>query len=391
MIRVGFVMSFHDQSWTGGANYYKNLIKSVANRASARVQPVIFTDFDAPISVESQFPGVEIVRSDRVSSKGWRWKASKISQRIFGRDALMEAFFRSHHIDVISHSGHLGPKSRLPTIGWIPDFQHIRMPEFFSAEERATRDARFVRLCNWCTLVIVSSLDAQEDLRKFMPSAYKKSRVLQFVSGLDHDGPKPRPLQELKSDYEIAGPYFHVPNQFWVHKNHQIIIQALAKLKSQGRYIQVFATGNPKDRRQAGHFDRLMQSASDLGVTDMFKVLGLVPYQDLRSLMQNAVAIVNPSRFEGWSTSVEEAKSLGKRIIISDIPVHREQSPERALYFDPDSSDQLAEAFLKCLAEFCHDKEMAANDLANNSFNGRIKKFVSAYEDIASEALIFLP
>lgn len=33
---------------------------------------------------------------------------------------------------------------------------------------------------------------------------------------------------------------------------------------------------------------------------------------------------VNPSFYEGWSTTVEEAKSIGVPLLLSDIPVHRE-------------------------------------------------------------------
>jgi hypothetical protein len=43
---------------------------------------------------------------------------------------------------------------------------------------------------------------------------------------------------------------------------------------------------------------------------------------------------VQPSLSEGWNTGVEEAHLFGKRILLSDIAVHREQNPDRATYFD---------------------------------------------------------
>ena len=57
--------------------------------------------------------------------------------------------------------------------------------------------------------------------------------------------------------------------------------------------------------------------------------------------MRHSLALINPSYFEGWSTSVEEAKSLGKRVILSDIPVHREQNPLMGIYFPPDCPEAL--------------------------------------------------
>ncbi len=51
--------------------------------------------------------------------------------------------------------------------------------------------------------------------------------------------------------------------------------------------------------------------------------------------MQNSLAIIQPSSFEGWSTVVEDAKALNQNIIVSDIAVHREQLPGHSYFFMP--------------------------------------------------------
>ena len=58
--------------------------------------------------------------------------------------------------------------------------------------------------------------------------------------------------------------------------------------------------------------------------------------------MKYSIAVINPSLFEGWSTSVEESKIHDKQIILSSIPVHIEQSPERGYYFEAFNYIQLA-------------------------------------------------
>ena len=57
-----------------------------------------------------------------------------------------------------------------------------------------------------------------------------------------------------------------------------------------------------------------------------------LPYAELLVLMQGARALINPSRFEGWSTSVEEARTLGVPMLLSSIAVHREQAGDVADY-----------------------------------------------------------
>jgi glycosyltransferase involved in cell wall biosynthesis len=60
------------------------------------------------------------------------------------------------------------------------------------------------------------------------------------------------------------------------------------------------------------------------------------------ALMRVSTALINPSLSEGWSTPVEEAKSLGVPMLLSDLRVHREQAGDRAHYFDPEAAEQLA-------------------------------------------------
>ena len=72
------------------------------------------------------------------------------------------------------------------------------------------------------------------------------------------------------------------------------------------------------------------------------RLLGSIDYAEVLSLMRGSIAVLNPSFFEGWSSSVEEAKSMGKPVIVSDIPVHREQNHPQAHYFNPRDAAALA-------------------------------------------------
>ena len=59
------------------------------------------------------------------------------------------------------------------------------------------------------------------------------------------------------------------------------------------------------------------------------------------------MAVINPSRFEGWSSSVEEAKSMGKTVILSNIGTHIEQDPVNGYYFEPGDYFKLAEILVQ--------------------------------------------
>jgi glycosyltransferase involved in cell wall biosynthesis len=178
-----------------------------------------------------------------------------------------------------------------------------------------------------------------------------------------------------------------VPNQFWLHKNHLLIVQALDILKAQDRAPVVIATGLMQDRRHPGHVEALQDNVRKCGLDALFRPLGVVPYRDMLGLMADAVAVCNPSRFEGWSTSVEEAKSLGKLVLLSDIPVHREQSPGRARYFDQDSPEQLAAAIWDAWTAFDPTFDLQARQDAAGALAERMQAFARAYEAIVLDAV----
>ena len=177
------------------------------------------------------------------------------------------------------------------------------------------------------------------------------------VSGFGDRPPEIPTRETLMARFNIKGPYFHLPNQFWRHKNHGSVIDAIKLARSNGRKFTVAATGNTNDHRFPGYFVELMNRVRDAGCVDDFKVLGLVSIVDLAGLMHYSIGVINPSFFEGWSTTVEEAKSRGKTIILSDIPVHREQAPEYGLFFNPNDPAGLVAQMSYVLDNYSEEQE----------------------------------
>lgn len=383
MIRVGFVILCNGNGWMGGVNYMINLVHAIARIEDRQIEPVLIVSPTTPAKVLDRFPPWQILHTVLVNSHHNVWTITrKLTRLLLGRDVLMERFLKRNNIDVLSHAEYLGQYATIPTIGWIPDFQHQRMPEFFSPSECIKRNRMFHRLSKYCTKVILSSKDAQSDLAKFEPAALPSSRVLHFVTGLVG---KTTPVVDesvLRDRYKIVGPYFHLPNQFWVHKNHRVVIDALTLLKANGKNVQVICTGHTKDYRWPDYFDELMSYAFEKGLSDYFRVLGLVPYEDMIGLMKNSVGVINPSLFEGWSTTVEEAISLGITVILSDIPVHREQNPANGIFFDPLMPNSLVNALMDVLDRQSLDMVMPFRKEAMDNLSKRFSDFGAAYQSI---------
>ena len=383
-LRVAFALT-QATAWLGGLQYYRNLFAALRAHGDGRIEPVLFVGRKYDDDLLRSFGDVESHRTpllDRLSP-AWTWRGAQ--RALIRHDGPLERLLHKHGASVLSHANPLGRRASLPAMCWIPDFQHTRLPELFDADELARRDKTFHTFSELADRVIVSSHDAQNDLRNFDARGAEKSRVLQFVAQPVPFENQP-PLSDLKSAYGIEAPFFHLPNQFWKHKNHRTVIDALRVLKERDQFVRVVATGATEDFRHPGHYEWLLSYAREQGVDDRFISLGAVPFPHVAALMRESIALVNPSLFEGWSTTVEESKSSGKRMVLSSIPVHIEQDPPGGVYFPPEDAEALADALWQVWDRRDAEADQRLEEQAREAFPGRQEAFARRFEEIAHEA-----
>ncbi|HEX3037313.1 MAG TPA: glycosyltransferase family 1 protein, partial [Thermodesulfobacteriota bacterium] len=232
-------------------------------------------------------------------------------------------------------------------VGWIPDFQHKRLPQFFSQEERLYRDRTYRKLLQEANHIVVSSQDAYKDLMCLFPIKPSKVSIFQFRSVLLPNLYKDDP-RRIALSYGLPTKYLIYPSQFWIHKNHRLVIEAIRILRDSGfPDITLVCTGYKHDYRHPEYFDSLHDFILQNNLKRNIRILGLLPRNIQIQLLRGAAAVIQASVFEGWSMLVEESRALGKRIYLTDIPIHREQDPPDAFFFSLDSPEQLAELIAK--------------------------------------------
>jgi glycosyltransferase involved in cell wall biosynthesis len=136
--------------------------------------------------------------------------------------------------------------------------------------------------------------------------------------------------------------FIFMPNQFYKHKNHELVVRALQLVASRGKAPVVFASGAQLDSRNPDYPRNLVASVARAGLSQNFVTPGQIPYAHVLALMRACSAFLNPSLCEGWSTTVEEARALGVPMHLSDLDVHKEQAGTDARYFDRYSVASLA-------------------------------------------------
>lgn len=341
-LRVAIAYNFNDRDWLGGRNYFGSLFRALEAIAPTGVKILLVVGKRTQTTLPQEFPWIEVVRTSLMDRLYPLWLARQVTLRVFDVDPLLAWFLRQHRVDVLSHSNQLGAWSGIKTIPWLYDFQFMHLPEYWDPKHIRWCEQRYNAACKYGDAIIVSSYHALSDLEEFAPWCKLPKHVLQFVSNpVDFDCLPSK--ANIVQKYALPDTYFYLPNQFWTNKNHKLAIDALAHLKNKGILTTIVCTGKTFDARKPNYFEELMQHCKDVGVIDRFKVLGIVPYTDLQGLMAYACAVINPSRFEGWSTTVEEAKTLQQRLLLSDIAVHREQAPRFGRFFGKDDVMALAQ------------------------------------------------
>ena len=389
MIKVAFIGNY-TKEWVGGINYLSNLLYAISQLEDKKIEPIVFLGKKVEIEIIQKFqPYAQIVQDSLFDRKSFKWILSKILENYFNTSFLTTRLLRRHNIQVLSHSSVYGLYDNFIKINWIPDFQHIRLPDFFSNDEVKKRDSSFFMALRESQNIIVSSYDAYKDCKDFSPKYIDKVKVLQFVS-------QPAPIifdldkkyiKKLEDKYQFRGRYFYLPNQFWKHKNHKLVFEAIKLLKNQGIEALVLCSGHMIDYRHPDYIEIISDFIKKNNLEENIKLLGLIDYSDVLYFMRYSIAVINPSLFEGWSSTVEECKSVGKNMILSDISIHKEQNPPESLFFNPYDAQSLSMTLKKVWMEGVDVPNKKLEKIAKKELKKRTLKFAKKYQNILLEAI----
>ena len=140
--------------------------------------------------------------------------------------------------------------------------------------------------------------------------------------------------------YELNPGFFLYPAQFWPHKNHIRIVEALALLRSQGVKPTVVFVGGDKGNKkivaEAAIRERLQGQVADLG---------FVSTEHLQALYESCAAVVMPTYFGPTNIPPLEAWQARQPLIYSRHLA--QQCGDAAILIDPDDARSLANAMLQ--------------------------------------------
>jgi glycosyltransferase involved in cell wall biosynthesis len=257
--------------------------------------------------------------------------------------------------DVLHSLAGVGPPrvpGLLATVVTLPDVIWLRLPDQVSmtAAQRAAWVRQTRPATRWSTRVITVSESSKRDIA----DAYNIDPDRIDVTPLGARLPNVRPAAgDVRERLGIGpGRMLLCVGQQQPYKAQAELIRAVAQLGEPD--VQLALPGPP-----TAYGDELRRLAAELGIADRVHLLGFVAEEDIEALYMEALAVVQPSRMEGFGLPALEALARGKPLACSGRSALGEVAGDAALTFDPDEVDSIAAALRRLL-----DDEALRADLA---------------------------
>jgi alpha-1,3-rhamnosyl/mannosyltransferase len=154
------------------------------------------------------------------------------------------------------------------------------------------------------------------------------------------------PVGDPAQRYAIDAPFFLYPAITYPHKNHLTLVRAFKGVVDRHPDALLVLTSGEAQMEEA-----VRAEVRRLGLESNVRRLGRVPRGDVDWLLQHAVAVTLPSRFEGFGMPALEAMALGCPVIASDNTAFPEVVGSAGLLLDPDDTEEWTKAMLALLED----------------------------------------
>ena len=264
------------------------------------------------------------------------------------------------------------------SIGTIHDLMHRYQPHFPEVSSRlrfGIREHRFRAITSYCAVVLVDSeMGKQHVLESYEAKAASIYPLPYVAPSYMYD---PSNADDLVQHYGLPEKFLFYPAQFWQHKNHHRLLEAVAIVAKQHPDIALVCSGGKRHE-----FKRVEQRAVELGLANHVRFVGYVPDANMRGFYLRSRALVMPTFFGPTNIPPLEAMAVGCPILISRLYGMPEQSGDAALYFDPLDVNEMADCIAQIWSNDTLAAELSYKGLARSAvwtqaaFNARMEQII---------------
>jgi glycosyltransferase involved in cell wall biosynthesis len=226
-----------------------------------------------------------------------------------------------------------------PAVMTLGDIQEVFYPQFFAPAERYLRELHYPTSTRMADRVITISEFSRRTMIEHLRLAPTRVKAIHLCG----DERYARAESARRPDVPLPERYLLYPANWWKHKNHALLFQALGHLRrARGRRFDLVLTGFGQDADSP-----VRAAAAEHGVEDQVHGLGYRPLEELAYLYRHADMLVFPSLFEGFGMPLVEAMASGCPVVAARDTSIPEVVGDAAELFDPASATELADAIVR--------------------------------------------
>jgi glycosyltransferase involved in cell wall biosynthesis len=257
-----------------------------------------------------------------------------------------------------------------PFVFTIHDLSHVYCPENSSPLIRLYYGTALKRACHRAVRILTVSEFTRMQIVDW--SGVPPDKVFNVGCGVDPA------YQPGDNSYGLSSPYLLCVSNRKRHKNESRVVEAFARA-SLPRGIRLVFTGKPSAD--------LATFIERCGVSARVDFVGVVPEEKLPSLYRGAEALIFPSLYEGFGLPVVEAMACGTPVVTANTTAMPEVAGDAALFVDPTSVEQIAEAMEKIVSDTSLRRELREKGLARVAQFSWTNTAARVHETLAGDAI----
>jgi glycosyltransferase involved in cell wall biosynthesis len=288
--------------------------------------------------------------------------------RIIGRfiDLNHRTFF-SLTPDLIIYAGKDPFIHELSLPGVIPVFdlmhRYEKFPELQDDASAYGRDIYYQRVCKYAKGILVDSNVGLNHVIDNYDVEIEKIFVFPYIAP-NYVNEYSVNSEKLLFKFNLPPDYIFYPAQFWSHKNHNLLIEAIYKLKEEKLIVNCVLVGSPKNV-----FNEIKEKVIFLGLERQIYFLKYVTNGELVALYKTSKALVMPTFLGPTNIPPLEAFALGCPVITSDIYGVKEQVGDAAVLVDPKNVKEIAGGIKSIYTDAKFRERLIRNGYAINKLN----------------------
>lgn len=274
-------------------------------------------------------------------------------------------------------------RAPVPALGTVHDLMHRyeqRWPEVSEDREYERREFHFGQTCRWSRGVLVDSELGKRQLVESYGIDASRVFVLPYIAppwiysyaGADDAA--------VRSKYSLPEKFLFYPAQFYLHKNHVGLIDAVARMRHSHPDVRVVLLG----AKERNAYDDVRRQVTALGLEENVIFAGYALDHEMAAFYHTARALVMPTYFGPTNIPQLEAFALGCPVATSRIYGIPEQVGDAALLFDPSSVDEICDCLVRLWTDDALCADLARRGLAQAKrwgppqFRARFSEIVEA-------------